>query len=90
MLDEIGAAISGYLAGCESVRYRTIGLTSLAVGVLFFSLAFIQELLFSDQPMTTKDVIVLAGFALFISAFTLSVLLFAKRRGVHHANETNK
>ena len=88
MLDDIGSAIAGYLCGRESVRYRTIGLTSLLIGVLFFLFAAIEWLLFSDQPMTTKDVIVLTGVAALMSAFSFSVLLFAKRRGAHHSNET--
>lgn len=90
MLDDIGSAISGYLTGRETVRYKTIGLISLLVGALFFLLVFVQELLFPNRPMTTKDVIVLAGAAVFMSAFTYTILLFAKRRNAHHSKETDK
>jgi len=78
MLDDIGAAVAGFLAGRESVRFRTIGVTSFLIGVTFFLLLLFQELMFSNKPLLFVDLLVLAGLSLFISLFTLSILFIAR------------
>ena len=74
MLDELGSAISGYLAGKETkLGYKTIALTSLLVGILFFVFMLVKEALF-DSWFSLDEFFVLLLISLSLSLFCFSFL----------------
>jgi len=80
MLDEIVSAFASDLAGRKTatMRYRTIGLASFLVGLLFFVALLVEELAFSDRPLSMQDMLVLTALALLISALIAAILSYAK------------
>ena len=85
MLDDLVSIVIGdVFQRVKNRGYRVCVVGSCLVGVLFFLLTLTRELLFSDKPMITKDIIVLAGLSMLVSVFlaviTCSVFFVLERK----------
>lgn len=77
MIDELIAAIAGYISGQSIDRpKRTRLYTSIILGGIFFLINFTRDLI--ERNIKVDNILVLLGLSIFVGLFSYIVLFFYK------------